>query len=308
MNKPLLSFMDYFHENNLSWRHIQVLCWFANNEGKKLAWSDCKLRDGTIVSSKPKGIYKPKWSACAVSVKKMLKSSYQDTIEHKADGSWYYDYHKEDNSKGESFVNDALIQSMEAKIPVGYLEQVEKAVYEVKGLVLVQSFDGEFFRLKGIKLSEGQHGILGLYLQAEENASNELSDELSFDDQRKREIRYLVCRSGQPKFRRNLIDRYGCCLITGCQVEEVLEAAHIYPYHGHQTNLIENGLLLRSDIHRLFDLCLITISPETLEVLISPSLKESVYYEFHGRKLAFIKNSPLISKKALSWHRSQCGF
>ena len=66
--------------------------------------------------------------------------------------------------------------------------------------------------------------------------------------------------------------------------ELVLEAAHISPYKGVHTNRVDNGLLLRSDIHTLFDLEQLTILP-THEVFIHPDLRGSEYEEFHGRGL-----------------------
>ena len=47
--------------------------------------------------------------------------------------------------------------------------------------------------------------------------------------------------------------------MSGCREEEVLQAAHILPYTDAETNKIDNGLLLRADLHNLFDLYLISI-------------------------------------------------
>ncbi|WP_336979879.1 HNH endonuclease signature motif containing protein [Altererythrobacter fulvus] len=54
----------------------------------------------------------------------------------------------------------------------------------------------------------------------------------------------------------------GRCAISGCDVREVLEAAHIMPYLGEETNDVRNGLLLRADLHTLFDLGLLKIGPD----------------------------------------------
>jgi hypothetical protein len=105
-------------------------------------------------------------------------------------------------------------------------------------------------------------------------------------DARLRVLASLVRRQGQPAFRRELLRAYdGHCAITGCAVVDVLEAAHIVPYRGPQTNHVSNGLLLRSDLHALFDLHLLEIDPETYSVLIDPSLATTPYGEFHGLKI-----------------------
>ena len=60
-------------------------------------------------------------------------------------------------------------------------------------------------------------------------------------------------RVGQPTFRRMVLKAYNnCCPISGTRVVEVLEAAHIQPYVDARSNHVQNGICLRSDLHRLF--------------------------------------------------------
>ena len=85
-------------------------------------------------------------------------------------------------------------------------------------------------------------------------------DPANTKDERDRTLREIVQRRGQPKFRYDLIAAYGGkCAVTGCDVLQALEAAHISPYLGEQSNHVSNGLLLRADIHTLFDLNLFAI-------------------------------------------------
>lgn len=77
---------------------------------------------------------------------------------------------------------------------------------------------------------------------------------------RHREIVERVARD--HRFRKNLIARYGArCAITGASVLEVLDAAHIRPVADLGGDHVDNGLLLRADLHRLFDAELLTIVP-----------------------------------------------
>ncbi|MBD2742289.1 HNH endonuclease [Coleofasciculus sp. FACHB-1120] len=70
-------------------------------------------------------------------------------------------------------------------------------------------------------------------------------------------------RRGQAKFREKLLTAYdNCCAMTGCTVTAALEAAHIVPYQIEENYDVKNGLILRADIHTLFDLDLIRIYPE----------------------------------------------
>ncbi len=83
-----------------------------------------------------------------------------------------------------------------------------------------------------------------------------------YDGRRKIE-RLVSIRQGQSAFREALLTAYRSqCALTGCRVEAVLQAAHIMPFRGDHTNHINNGLLLRADIHTLFDLGIIKIDRE----------------------------------------------
>ena len=74
----------------------------------------------------------------------------------------------------------------------------------------------------------------------------------------------------------------GKCAITGYGPRDVLEAAHIQPHSEEGRNSVDNGLLLRADIHTLFDLFLISAEPRTLKVVISLRLVGSAYAELQG--------------------------
>ncbi len=74
----------------------------------------------------------------------------------------------------------------------------------------------------------------------------------------------------------------GRCAITGCGVREILDAAHIVAYQGPETNHVRNGLLLRTDIHTLFDLGLLAIDTFTMTVVTDPSLAGSEYASLAG--------------------------
>ena len=93
-------------------------------------------------------------------------------------------------------------------------------------------------------------------------------------------------RDGQARFRNMLLSHYGCmCMVTGEKLDAVIEAAHISPYDGNKSNDISNGLLLRVDIHRLFDKNLLAIEPNSLTIHLHPSLEGTSYTNFHGKKL-----------------------
>ena len=145
-------------------------------------------------------------------------------------------------------------------------------------------------------------------------AAERLTDEGVFDpsaisDARERTLSSIVRRRGQPTFRRRLLAAYkGRCAVSGCCFEPVLDAAHIVPYNGKATNHPGNGLLLRTDLHTLFDLKLVAIDIETMSLLVSPSLAGTCYEEYGGRPIN-IPDDPRRrpSRMALSRHRKESG-
>jgi hypothetical protein len=111
-------------------------------------------------------------------------------------------------------------------------------------------------------------------------------------DRREVVERQIRERRGQQSFRNSLRRRYGDrCMITGCELLSVIEAAHISPYRGEEDNHEANGLLLRSDIHTLFDLNLLGIDPEGLSVALHPSAV-GAYGELADVTLKCGKNGP----------------
>lgn len=128
-------------------------------------------------------------------------------------------------------------------------------------------------------------------------------DPKSIKDGREKMLAEIKRRLGQPKFRKSLLKAYnGRCAATGCTTAMVLEAAHIHPYRGPETNDVRNGLLLRADIHTLFDLGLIAIDPDN-RLTIAKSLAESDYSALHGQALTMPSDPKCLpSPEALKFH------
>jgi len=116
-------------------------------------------------------------------------------------------------------------------------------------------------------------------------------------------------RRGQGTFKALVTNAYSRrCAITGENTLPVLEAAHIKPFAQEGLNNTFNGLLLRSDFHRLFDMGLVTVTPDR-RVLVSNRIKEQwyngkAYYRLHGERLAVVPRDPLDQPRAdlLAWH------
>lgn len=138
--------------------------------------------------------------------------------------------------------------------------------------------------------------------------SKDAFDPSNVKDARTRTMAAIVRRRGQPAFRQALITAYnGRCAITECDVVDVLEAAHITPYKGDETNCVGNGLLLRADVHTLFDLRLIAIDESTMRVLVSTELDGTYFEAFRGKEI-IIPDDPDLRpiQAALKRHREEC--
>lgn len=132
------------------------------------------------------------------------------------------------------------------------------------------------------------------------------------EDKRERVLAEIRLRQGQPRFRKNLLNAYRrTCAVTGTETEAVLEAAHILPYKGEHTNVTPNGLLLRSDVHTLFDSLLLTVVPgraHEFTIRVAPEVRGGPYPELDRRPLVVVPANPENEPSAefLGEHASQC--
>ncbi len=105
-------------------------------------------------------------------------------------------------------------------------------------------------------------------------------------DESERPFQAIRARRGITSFRDKLINRYGPrCMISGCGVLALLEACHVGKYRGPEDNHPANGILLRSDLHTLFDLDLIGVNPDDAVVAIHPDLANTEYAKFAGTRI-----------------------
>jgi predicted restriction endonuclease len=143
--------------------------------------------------------------------------------------------------------------------------------YQIGGLGLPVSYGDGYFLIEGPHVQDLNDSLVP------SQRIHVISDE------RVKTLRSIVQRQGQGVFRRRLLEAYGGrCALTGYDAEGALEAAHIRPYSGPFSNDVRNGLLLRSDIHTLFDLRQVGIEPRTKEFVLCDGLKRTRYSDLDG--------------------------
>ena len=304
--------------------HAIALRWFRDQTGRTVNWSTIQAHanNGARLVNQAKGIYKPHYMEYALSVRQTLESPYADKeVQRRPDGSWVYPYFQENRDptqRDREATNRGLVKCMNDGVPVGVLLQTKPkpgVEYEVLGLATVSEWKDGYFILEGFS-SEGSIHISGAAhdrAKAETMFVAEDFNQSSGADQRLKAIAEIVRRRGQAKFRRALLDAYrGRCAISGCDAVEALEAAHIAPYRGDYSDHVQNGLLLRADLHSLYDLGLLSIDPTTITVLIATELVGTTYGKLAGSSLSLPsdpKQRPSVDTlaKHLEWSGIRVG-
>jgi len=119
---------------------------------------------------------------------------------------------------------------------------------------------------------------------------------------------FVVPRLGQGIFRMRVVDAYArACAVTQEHSLPVLEAAHIRPFAQEGSHSVSNGLLLRADLHRLYDTGYMTVTADH-EVRVSESLMEDFhngreYLRLAGRRITVPSHTrDLPDRELLDWH------
>lgn len=235
----------------------------------------------------------------------MLKSpirligGYGEFVEYKnltAEKAWnYYGFRNGRNSK-ELFIS-SIQKYIDANSKKFGKSKINTSTYEIGCIILKNCQfwdDAEFQQLeeKNIKFSN-QIVKLKYFDDSLDflKTSNEV-DSFGIINGMREKIKILTnTRIGQAKFKSSILKAYdGKCCVTGDETPELLEASHIQPYISTHSNHTQNGILLRIDIHRLFDTGLLYIDEDYI-VHVSLNLTNEFYHKFSGTKINLPKNS-----------------
>lgn len=292
--------------------HRERLKWFLDYEGMIVPFRLFGTVTNPWLTSRPKGIYKPEGWEFSLSIKETLKSPYGDIpIQTLSNGEWVYRYHREDGENKDT--NRGLINCMEQGIPVGVLIQVQgkpDVRYFVAGLGLITQFNDPWFDLvswQALSVSEMTEPLVaepGVVYDEGHRQGN-----LPGFIEEVGEEKYIqqLTRPNQSMFRVMILSSYErTCAVTGSEVVPALEAAHIRPYRYEKIDRVQNGLLLRADVHRLFDRGYIGVDTSHMETVVSTKLIGSEYEQFERQPLIIPSNQEYQpSAQYLDEHRKQ---
>lgn len=301
--------------------HRELLEWFEVHAGQEFPSRPFDVGLAVKATSQQKGIWKPADTPYAVSVVQTRAGVYDDVDpDYDPEGTWTYFYHQQGKTledlrnPGRHFANVALMKCASDGVPVGVVIPAKSGLgYEVLGLAFVEkSHTPGYFKLVGPVSVGASHQHTAAERPGSISAALVGLPVGDFDPRGVRDDRLKVVaavhrRQGGPRFRRALLRAYeGRCAVTRYDAEPALEAAHILPYRGPQTNHPANGLLLRADIHDLFDLGLVAVDTDRMQFRLCPDLVGTEYEKYDSRPLWLPhEREARPSVEALEMHRAQ---
>ena len=192
--------------------------------------------------------------------------------------------------------NDHLMNNLVDGVPVAVMIGVPEGGYVIEGLAYVERYDPNtgMFTLHGPVSAEADGVNFYSETAMQDLTSSELKalKEADLLDERARRTAEVIRREKQFEFRKMLLSAYrGQCAATKTSVPEVLQAAHIDPYRGKKSQVVTNGMLLRADLHLLYDSHLMTVLPDSFEIVVSEVVKEHLYRELDGKRITAPSNA-----------------
>jgi putative restriction endonuclease len=179
---------------------------------------------------------------------------------------------------------------------------------ESEWITAPQDWRRQIVRIVGYDLDQGEGGRVWSQLRSLDSRVARDSSPLIITPGGYTEPSLVARRRGQGAFRSMVMDAYERrCAVTGERTLPVLEAAHIRPYAQQPIHEVSNGILLRSDLHRLYDTGLVTIAPD-LTFRVSPSIERDysngrIYYALDGKTIRIpTDRSSMPNAEALDWH------
>lgn len=237
------------------------------------------------------------------------------------DGTWMINYsehhHNAGKKPGSPRYNQALINCLEDGIPVGVFYKTYNE-YQCLGLAFLESYNSAtgIFTLHGpvrqherdalspLSAKEIEEGIAGGGLNPDV-MFNKRSLELEYCGSTREGLRDFTLlkrdlrNAHEKSFITDLINAYeGHCAISGYDATSALDATHISSYLGTASNGPSAGILLRADLSALYQQQLISIRPDTYEVVVGESLHNTAYNHFDKRRISLPSNERFWPSKA----------
>ena len=307
---------------------VSAYQWFIDHENSEIDKLPHRLEKGFTVGgipiSRDSGIYSPSKSKVSYGLKQYALSVhtsngnglYEDGEPiYYSDDTWSIEYNEHIKTQGNQvqskLYNILLMNCLNDGLPIGLFIKDKNKKYKVMGLAFVERYNSAtgMFTLHGpvnAKTVNNSSFISAGFDELKPEIQNQL-EQIDDTDERIKEFRESVRRQGQAQFRNNLLKAYSNrCAISGNDVPQVLQAAHIGQYRGPKTQMVTNGILLRSDLHLLFDAHLLSVEPDSKCIRLSRLLDKTEYIEFNKKQLHMpIYREAYPNEKQLERHFDQ---
>jgi hypothetical protein len=308
MQSPLDSILA-----SLTVEHGRALEWFVEHEGEigPRPWRQhgrSVVPGVSMAMTAERGIHKPAELQWALSIGATRDSLYMDGSPTPVDEhTWVLPYRAHEGADGTGYDspwNRALLRNVRDRIPVGVFLPADEGTNLNLGLAMPEDYDPSAgtFLLRGPMRHSQSVAVWESVPEAEDEIEVALHAE---EEPTSRTMTLVLRRRAQDAFRESLLQAYGrSCCVTQYDAEEALQAAHILSYSGRSSQLPQNGLLLRADLHLLFDRHLIGIDPGNLRVSVSPRLKNTRYNALSGSAVSPTvdsSSSPDPKRLAVHW-------
>lgn len=286
--------------------------WYQSMEGRlipRLPSGRDAPKDVPIKLAAQRGIHTPSAASLsggwkdgrkyAVTIYTSTGNRYADkSVISRPDGTWLLEYKEQKTEKGRQTKwdqNRPLLNCLEDGVPVGVLVGQPSGGYRVLGLAFVERYDERsgFFTLHGpVNSATEQQGIFSSSMDDGLSAADrqrlfELQRlALVNGDERIRSLVRTARREQQTRFRNTVYSAYGGrCAASDNNIDNILQAAHIDDFRGRKSQIVQNGILLRVDIHMLYDANLLGITPDSHRIVLSNNVDMSDYEFLLGRQL-----------------------
>lgn len=271
--------------------HGRALEWFVEHEGEvgPRPWrqhGQSVVPGVSMAMTAERGIHKPAELQWALSIGATRESLYMDGPPTPVDEyTWVLPYRAHEGADGTGYAskwNRALLRNVRDRIPVGVFVPADDGANLNLGLAMPEHYDPSSgtFLLRGPM----RHSQSAATWESLPDASDETEVALHAEEEpAERTMTLVLRRRAQEAFRESLLQAYGrrCC-ITQYDAPDALQAAHILSYSGRSSQLPQNGLLLRADLHLLFDRHLVSVDPDSLRVSVSSEVQRTRYAGLAG--------------------------
>ena len=279
-----------------------VWSWYLSMEGEsigRLPMGDSAPSGLPVKVCSQRGIHKPAdgdlahgWPngrAYALTIHSASGGRYNDQVIYRPDGTWTFEYDEQVTEQGREQQwdhNSPLMNCLEDGVPVGVIVGKQQG-YVVMGLAFVERYDPSSGRFSlhgpvnaGTDSGRQFFSFVDADLSEKDLCKLEELKRLSLTDgdERLREFTRQIKRERQRQFSRAVFAAYGGrCAISDVGVPDTLQAAHIDDYRSRKSQIVQNGILLRADLHLLYDANLLGIKPGSHELVLADSARVNPY-------------------------------